>query len=401
MLTITLKRTTLSPWQKILLALFLGICTGLLFGHHATYLKPIGSLFLNGIQMMVIPVVFTAIVCAVLNMEDLHKMRRVSIKALILYALSMIVASIVGLTTATLIKPGNHFPSIELQQVYAGKIPTVTEMLVNMIPANPIAAFASGNILQILVFAMILGLSINLAGEKAKPVGNFFKAFSSVAIKLTQLILYFAPYGIFALMAWVSGEYGMVALIPLLKFVGTMYLSCALVFLLFYSTTLAVAKINPLFFFKSTRHALLMAFSTASSTATLPLTMRCAENNLAISKSLSGFLLPLGTSINLNGLSVYLSVATVFAANIAGVNLGISEYLTVIFTILFTAMGAGGVPGSTLVVIGAVLNSISLPLGTISLIASVDRLNDMIGTTTNVAGDLYATTLIAKSEGDL
>lgn len=396
-----IKKVSLTAWQKIILAMILGIITGFTFGPQATVLKPIGILFLNGIQMMIVPVVFTAIVCAVLAMEDLHKMRRVSIKALIFYGLSMIIASIIGLTTASLIKPGNHFPTLALLEIHPGKAPTLIDIITGIIPANPVAAFASGNILQILVFAIILGICINLAKEKGKPVADFFKSASVVAIKLTQIVMYFAPVGIFALMACVSGEYGLAALIPLMKFIGTFYLSCALVFILFYSSTLAMLKINPFSFFKGSREALLMAFSTSSSTSTLPITMRCAENNLGIPKNLSGFLLPLGTSLNLNGLSVYLSVATVFTANIAGVDLSFSQYLTIILTILLTAMGAGGVPGSTLVVIGAVLHSVGLPLSSISLIASVDRLNDMASTTTNVAGDLYAATLVAKTEGEL
>lgn len=396
---------SLKAWQKIILALIGGTVTGLVFGHKAACLQPIGLLFINAIRMMIVPVVFTAIVCAVLSMDDPQKMRRIGIKAICLYTVSMAVASAIGLSVATLIAPGSGLQGLHFAgaaPLPAGHLPTMTEAIVNMIPANPVEAFATGNILQILVFSVILGISINLAGAKAKPVADFFRAFSSVATKLTQIIMKFAPLGIFSLMAWVSGEYGVAALIPLMKLVGTIYFCCLLMGILFYSSTLAlVAKVNPINFFRGITDAMLLAFSTSSSAATLPVTMRCAEENLGISKKLGGFLLPLGTTMNLNGLSIYLSVATIFAANMYGVELSFVQYLTIIFSIVLTSMGAGGVPGSGIIVMSAVMSSVGLPLGAVTLIAGVDRLNDMAQTTTNVVGDLYAALVVAKSEGEV
>lgn len=394
--------TSFKPWQQILVALIVGTILGLLVGPKAAYLKPIGILFINAIKMMVVPVVFTAVICAVLSMDDLKKMRRLSIKAFCLYTLSMAVASCIGLTVATAIAPGTGLKLANDIGQSTAAAPTLVEAIMNIIPSNPVAAFASGNILQILVFALVLGIAINLAGKKAEPVANFFRSCSSVTIALTQIVMKFAPYGIFALMAWVSGEYGISALIPLFKLVLTIYLCCALLAILFYAMTLMVyAKINPLTFFQAIGDAMLLAFSTSSSAATLPVTIQCAEEKLGISKKLSGFLLPLGTTMNLNGLSIYLSVATVFAANIYGVELNLAQYLTIVFTIILTSMGAGGVPGSGIIVMSAVMSSVGLPLGAITLIAGVDRLNDMAQTTTNVTGDLYAALMIAKSEGEI
>lgn len=395
------KKSLLKPWQKILIALVAGVIVGLALGPNAVYLKPIGLLFIHAIQMMIVPVVFTAIVCAVLTMDDLQKMRRLSLKAFCLYTLSMAVAAVIGLTVATFVAPGQGLHLTPDATETATAVPTLMEAIVNIVPSNPVAAFASGNILQILVFALILGVSINLAGARAKPVADLFKSFSSVTITLTQIVMKFAPYGIFSLMAWVAGEYGLSALLPLLKLVLTIYFCCALLTVFFYALTLLLyARINPLTFFRGIGDAMLLAFSTSSSAATLPVTMQCAEKNLGISKRLSGFLLPLGTTMNLNGLSIYLSVATVFAANIYGVELNFIQYLTVIFTIILTSMGAGGVPGSAIIVMSAVMSSVGLPLGAVTLIAGVDRLNDMAQTTTNVTGDLYAATMIAKSEGE-
>lgn len=399
------KFVSLQPWQKIILALITGTMVGLVLGPRAVTLKPIGTLFIHAIQMMIVPVVFSAIVCAVLSMDDPQKMRRVSIKAFVLYTLSMIVASCIGLSVATVIAPGEGLHLLNIPNQLSEPsvvVPTMTEAIVNMVPTNPVAAFASGNILQILVFALILGISINLAGEKGKLVADFFKSFSAVAIKLTQIVMKFAPYGIFSLMAWVAGEYGIAALLPLIKLVLTVYLCCLLMAILFYGFTLFFyAKINPFQFFKGIRDAMLFAFSTSSSAATLPITMRCAEENLGISKKLSGFLLPLGTTMNLNGLSIYLGVAAIFAANMNGSELSWIQYITIVLTIILTSMGAGGVPGSGIIVMSAVMNSVGLPLSAVTLIAGVDRLIDMAQTTTNVTGDLYAALMVAKSEGEL
>ena len=235
----------------------------------------------------------------------------------------------------------------------------------------------------------------------AKPIADLFRSFSSVTLKLSQIIMYFAPIGVFALMTWVSGEFGLKVLLPLLKLVLAMYLGCLCFWLVFYGPTLLILRINPVLFLKRIRNPLLLAYSTASSTAILPTTLRCAEDQLGLSKKIAGFLLPLGTTMNLNGLSIYLATAVIFSANMCGIELSFIQYFTVVTTILFTAMGAGGVPGSTLVVMGAVLNSVGLPLTAVSLIAGVDRINDMAGTTTNVLGDLFAATIVARSENEL
>ncbi len=202
-------------WKKILLAMLGGMCVGLVLGHKAVYLKPIGALFINAIKMMIVPVVFTAIVCAILTMSDPSKMRRVIVKTLLLYGISMAVSTSIGLIVATLIAPGAGLSlPVSSAEVNVGHMPTLVETIVNMIPSNPINAFSSANILQILVFSVFFGISINLAGEKALPVRTFFVGLSAVVYKLAGIVMGFAPYGIFALMAVTTGEYGLKALLP-------------------------------------------------------------------------------------------------------------------------------------------------------------------------------------------
>ncbi len=393
----------LQSWQKIFIGLIAGSSTGLAIGNHALYLKPIGTLFINAIHMMITPVVFVAIVSAVISMSDVQKMRRMSIKAVSLYMLCMGMAALIGLSVATLIAPGS---GLQLQLISQASValpaaPSLIDIIVNMVPANPVSAFVSGNLLQILVFAVVLGVSINLAGEKGKPVVNFFQSLSQVVFKFAGLVMSFAPYGIFALIACITGEFGVKALLPLFKFVGTVYLCCALHILIVYLSSLAVvARLNPITFFKGIIEALMFAFGSTSSVATLPTTMRCVEKNLGVSKSVAQFLLPLGTSLNLNGLTIYLSVAVVFAANLYGIQLNLSQYLAVAVSIVLTSMGAGGVPGSAIIVISAVMSSVGIPLGAVPLIAGVDRINDIASTVTSVAGDAYTTVMVAKSEGE-
>lgn len=390
----------LPTWKKIVIALILGVIVGLVSGPYANYLKPIGNLFISAIHMMVTPVVFTAIVCAVLSVTDVQKMRRVTWQAAIVYAVSMAIAAIIGIAVATLIKPGISFHPMLSHANSVAKAPSLMEMVQNLIPRSPLAALVNEHVLQIVVFAIIFGISIRMAEEKAKPVVDFFQGLSAVVFKLAGIVIAFAPYGIFALIAWSFGNFGLHAVYPLMKFVFSVYLACALQIVFVYMLTLLfVAKLNPIKFFKGISAAVVFAFTTSSSASTLPLSMKCAEKNLGVPKSIARFLLPLGSSFNLNGLSIYLSVAVIFAANMNGIHLTVAQYFTVVSTTILTAMGAAAVPGSALIVMGAVMSAVGIPLGALALIAGVDRLNDMAQTATNVTGDLFSATLVTDNEG--
>lgn len=388
-------------WGQILIALVLGMATGLIGGHHIEPIQVVGLMFIHAIQMLVVPVVFTAIVCAVMSLDQLTQMRRLVLKALSLYGLSMILAATIGVLCAIIIAPGQGMAlHLSTAATLVQHVPTASEVLVSFIPISPVAAFVENNVIQILIFAVLLGLSIRITGEAAKPVEELFKSFSKVVFKFSHIIISFSPYGVFALIAYVFGRYGLIVLLPLVKFIITVYVGCVLQIILVYGAILLANGINPIKFFKAIGQAMILSFTTSSSAATLPVTLKCAQEKLKISKNMSGFLLPLGTTFNLNGLSIYLAVATVFAANLYGIHLGLTQYCTIVVTIVFTAMGAAAVPGSALIVMGAVMGSVGIPLGALPLIAGVDRLNDMAQTSTNVIGDLFATTLVAKSEGN-
>jgi DAACS family dicarboxylate/amino acid:cation (Na+ or H+) symporter len=390
----------LAAWKKILIALVLGVMAGLFFGHSVDAIKPVGTLFINAIHMIVTPVVFTAIIGAVLSLAEVANIRQYTAKAFLLYAICMMFSATIGVLVALWIAPGAHFHPLigSSSTVHLAKAPSFGQMLQNLIPSNPFAAFMHGNILQIIVLAILFGVAIRLVGKPADPVASFFLSLNKVVFKLTGMVISFAPYGIFALITWTVGHFGLQAITPLLKLVGAVYLGCFLFLIIVYSGGLLLfSKVSPVHFFKSMLPALLFAFTTSSSAATLPLTMKCTEEGLGLPKALTRFLLPLGASFNLNGLSIYLSVATIFAANMYGIHLGLSQYLTIVMTITFTAMGAAAVPGSALIVMSAVMSSVGIPLGAIAMIAGVDRLNDMMQTSTNVAGDAFVATLVSGS----
>lgn len=391
----------LVAWKKIFYALILGAIFGLLLGDKTEFLKPLGNIFIHAIHMTIVPVVFTVIVCAVISMEDFAKMRRLSIRAAIIYAICMILAAVIGIFVASIIQPGINFPFIEQTEIInqVRNPPLLIEMLENIIPKSPVAAFVEGNILQIVIFSIFFGLSINLAGEKATPVVKLFKSLSSVVFNLVGLVMSFAPYGIFAFIAWTFGNFGFNALLPLIKFVFTVFIACLIQLFVVYSFSLWMIKgESPVTFIKKILHPLTFAFTTCSSAATLPISMETVNSKWGVKKEISSFLLPLGTSFNLNGLTIYLSVATIFAANIYSIDLTLYDYITLIFTIIITTMGIAAVPGSAIVAMSVVMTSVGVPLGGLGIIVGVDRINDMLQTATNVAGDIYATIVISHLE---
>jgi DAACS family dicarboxylate/amino acid:cation (Na+ or H+) symporter len=394
-------------WQQILLGLVAGILTGLILREKAEALQPIGFVFIHAIQLLVAPVVLTSIVCAILSLESYKSLGKILTKALIIYAVSMAVAAVIGILIANLLGVGRGLiisktaTGLGLPAGFSIHDASFGNIILGMVPSSSFQALASNNVLQILVFAFILGIALKNTGEEGKPVQELFLSFSKVVFKFCRIVISFAPYGIFALIATVFGQYGISVLLPLFKFIAAVYLSCFCLIIFYYGGGLLLKGISPVFFFKSIINPMVTAYTTSSSAATLPVTMRAARENLNLDSNVSDFLLPLGTTLNLNGLSIYLAVAAIFSAHIFGITMGISQYLTLIISIVLIAAGASAIPGSALVVMGAIMQSCGIPIGALPLIAGVDRFNDMAQTTTNVIGDLFAATLLAsKKSGD-
>ena len=389
-------------WQKILLGLCLGLFTGLIFSDIALMLKPLGTLFINLIKMLIVPLIFVTLVTGITSMEDINKMKRIGLKTFILYLITTAIAIAIGLAFGYLLQPGVGVSLEAATSIEAKQAPAIVDTLLSIVTQNPIASLANGNILQIIFFAIFLGISINLAGENGKSVAIFFHSFSEVMFKMTQIVISFAPFGVFGLMAWVSASYGIDVLYSLGKVILAVYIASVVHMALTMGGGLAIfGKLNPLHFFKGILSAQSVGFTTTSSSGTLPVTTDNTINNLGVSKPIASFVLPLGATINMDGTALYQGVCVMFVAQAFGVQLEASQYLTIILTSTLASIGTAGVPGAGLIMLSLVLSAAGLPLEGIAIIAGIDRILDMARTTVNVTGDAMVSVLVAKSEGEL
>ena len=390
-------------WLQILIGMLLGIGVGVALGEQATLLKPIGTLFVNTIKMLIVPLVFCSLIVGVTSMQDTAKMGRIGFKSFAFYLCTTAIAITVGLVVGYVLQPGAGLGlETAVTAVDAKEVPSVMQTLINIVPTNPIAALASGQILQVIVFAVALGVALVLIGDHGKPAIAVFESLAEAMYKLTDMVMKLAPYGVFGLMAWVAGEYGIDMLLPLLKVIIAVYLGCILHIVGFYSIVLSVfAKLSPIQFFKGISNAMAVAFTTSSSAGTLPVSMKYASEYLGVNKKISSFVLPLGTTINMDGTALYQGVTALFVAQAFGIDLTWVDYITIILTATLASIGTAGVPGAGLVMLTLVLTTVGLPLEGVALIAGIDRVLDMARTVVNVSGDLVATTVIAKSEDEL
>ena len=389
-------------WQQILVGLALGVVVGMLFKSLALALAPVGALFLNAIKMLIVPLVFVSLVAGITAMSDSAKLGRISVKTIAIYLITTAFAVSIGLAFGTLFSPGEGMNMVASGSEEAKQAPSLVQILVGLVPTNPVTAFAEGNILQIIVFAIALGVSMNLIGEKAAPVVKLFDSLAEVFYKLTDLVMRFAPIGVFALIAGVVASHGIEVLLPLAGVIGVIYLASIAHMLLIYGGLIGgLARLSPLRFFRGIAPALAVAFSTSSSSGTLPVSIECARKNLGVSQGVAGFVLPVGATINMDGTAIYQGVLALFIAQAFGIDLNAGQYLMIILTATLASVGTAGVPGAGLIMLGLVLTSVGLPLEGVALIAGIDRILDMARTTVNVAGDLMTTTLVGSSEKEL
>ena len=399
-------------WKKIFIMLAAGMVVGIASrailggpGGEAfvtTWFKPIGSLFINLIKMLIVPLIFSSLVVGLTSMDDIKKMGRIGAKTFGVYLATTAAAITIGLAMGILLQPGAGIDLGTAVAMEAKEAPSFVQTLLNMVPRNPVDAMAKGAVLQIIVFAILLGIAINVAGEKGKPLANLMESLAETMYRLTDIVIAFAPYGVFGLMAWVAGKFGLDALLPLSKIIIGVYLGC----LIHATVTLGgvltfIARLNPIRFFKGIISAQAVAFTTTSSSGTLPVTMECVQENLGVSRPISSFVLPLGATINMDGTALYQGVAALFIAQAYSIDLTTGNYVTIILTSTLASIGSAGVPGAGLIMLTLVLTSVGLPLEGIALVAGIDRILDMARTTINVTGDSMVSVLMAKSEGEL
>jgi len=390
---------------KMGIGLILGVVAGFIWqvaGMDATIFKPVGTLFIRCIRMIVVPLVFASLVSGAAGMGNAAKLGRIATKTLAYYLLTTAVAVALGLFFANIVNPGIGLDlatnGAKIKQVAP---PNMVDTLLNIVPLNPAAAFADGNLLQIIFFAIILGFAMSAIGEPVKPLLNLFEQINQVMIKLTGMIMELAPYGVFALIAYTVGAYGLAVLLPLIKLIVLMYVVCVIHVCVVYIPMFTVyGRVNLKVFFKIITTPLLLAFTTCSSAAALPANLE-ATRKIGVPKNISSFTIPLGTTINMDGAAIYLGIAAVFVAQVYNIPLTFNQQLTVLLMAVLASIGSVGVPSMALVVMTMVFTQVGLPMEGIALVAGVDRLLDMGRTTLNVLGDATGAIVVAKSEGEL
>lgn len=389
--------------SQILIAFVLAIILGLIFKESISVLQPLGDLFLRLIKFIIAPLVLSTLVIGVASIGDPKSLGRVGSKTIAYYMITTAIAIAIGLGIAYLISPGKGL-SIDVpeSEVAVEETEGVVQTFLEIVPENPFTALAEGDILQIIFFAIFIGLAITFIGSKADPVYQFFDAFSEIMFKITGVIMRFAPIGVLGLVAPIIGEYGPQVLLPLLKIIIAVAIACALHAIIVYSLSVKMfAKMNPLTFFKGISPAAIVAFSTASSAGTLPVTIKNTQENLGVSNKISSFVLPLGATINMDGTAIYQGVAVVFIAQFYGMDMTLMQLTTVVLTTVLASIGTAGVPGAGMIMLAMVLAAVNLPLEGIALIAGIDRILDMFRTSINIVGDASAAVVVAGSEDEI
>ncbi|WP_145624581.1 dicarboxylate/amino acid:cation symporter [Bacillus paralicheniformis] len=394
---------------KIIIALLLGAAVGIilnvtspdLFSKLNTFLfGPLGTIFLNLIKMLVVPIVFFSLTLGVAGLGDPKKLGRIGAKTISFFLVTTAIAIIIGLVLALVIKPGTIGTyDTSAAEYSAQKAPSIAETLLNIIPTNPVQAMAEGNMLQIIAFSILVGLGITMLGKKADALLKVVEQGNDLMMYLVNLVMKFAPYGTFGLIAGAIGSQGWDAIKAMGLYMIVVILALFIHTIVTYGSAIAfLAKRNPFTFFKDFSEVMLVAFSTSSSNATLPVSMDVAQRKLKVPEPISSFVQPLGATINMDGTAIMQGVATVFIAQVYGNDLSLTQLLMVVLTAVLASIGTAGVPGVGLIMLAMVLQTVGLPVEGIALILGIDRLLDMIRTAVNTTGDAACAVIVTETE---
>ena len=361
-----------------------------------------GQIFVASLKMLVVPLVFVSLVCGTSSLKDLSTLGRMGGKTLALYIGTTAVAITLALTIGNLFQPGAGADLTAASSFKSADAPSLGQVIIDMFPTNPIQAMAEGKTLQVIVFAVLFGIAISAAGKPGERIAAVFSDLNEVIMKLVALLMNLAPYGVFFLMAKLFSGLGLGAIWNLAEYFLVLAGTLLLHGLVTYSAMLkGFTGLSPITFLRKMEDAIMFAFSTASSNATIPVTMETAKNRMGVDNKVASFTVPLGATVNMDGTAIMQGVATAFIAQAYNIDLSMGDYLMVILTATLASVGTAGVPGVGLVMLAMVLNQVGLPLEGIALIMGVDRLLDMIRTAVNITGDSAVSIIVAKSEGAL
>ncbi len=414
-------------YTKILLGMLVGIIVGVIFNqfglqHLVVYTDPIGTIFIRLVKMLVVPLVLVSLILGAASLGDIRKVGKMGLKAFGFFLMTTAVACMIGIMVVNIGQPGLGMPEdkkVALMEQYedaaaskaagasdmAGKseVEKIFDLLIRLVPTNPFASLASGDMLGVIFFALFLGITMTMIpNEKSVPLIKAFDGLNDAIIKMVEIAMETAPYGVFALMLNVVATMGLDILLLLIKYGLVVVVGLLLhVIITHFSFIFFYVRTSPLLFLQAIKESVVMAFSTSSSSAALPISMNVAENNLGVSKEVSSFVLPLGATINMDGTALYQAVAAIFIAQVFGIELGFTQQITIVLTATLASVGAAGVPGAGMITLALVLGTLGIPESGLALIFGLDRILDMCRTTINVIGDLTLTAVMAKSEGEV
>jgi Na+/H+-dicarboxylate symporter len=393
-------------WHKVSLGLVFGIIYGVINGEDATYIKPVGDLFLNAIKMIIVPLIFFSLVSGISSISDPTSLGRMGIKACIAYLTTTTFAVLTGLTLAIWIEPGVG-SSLDLSPAPGSEISdnlkdfSLIKMFTGIIPSNALAAMVEGHMLQVVFFSIFTGITILRMGSLSKRLAEIFQMLAKLIFQMVAIIVEFSPYGAFALTAWVVGTQGADVLQDLIKLVIAVLTGMTVQYIFFGVFIYVFARISPFPFYKKSLEYQSLAMSTSSSKASLATTMKVCREKLGISNTSTSFVLPLGAAMNMDGMAIRLGMCAVFFAQVAGIDLSLQDYLIIIITATVGSIGGAGIPGATMIMLPMVLTAAHIPIEGVALIAGVDRVLDMVSTTINITGDATITLIVDKNEGKL
>ena len=397
------EKKKLSLAAKTFIGFGLGIVLGVIFGEKASIVKPLGTIFLNMIKMIVVPMVFFSITAGVAALSDIKKLRNIGVKVVGLYAITSAISVCIGLIMANVTNPGLGFDMSALasDSVYEAKeMPSVLDTIINAFPSNVFVSFTQGDMLPIIVFAIFVVVALIMMGERGQKMAEGVQNLADVMYQITAIVMEFSPIGVCALLADSVGSYGLKVFGPLGKLILTVYASdVILVFLMYVPMVALLARFPVGKWFKSIVKVWVVTASTTSSAGTLPVSTQVTNEDFGVSPELSSFSLPLGATINMNGGCIYYAAAIVMTAQIYGMNLTPGALVNIIISTVLVAMGCPGVPGGAIIMTTILLTNMGLPLEIVGLIAGIFRLIDMANTTFNVTGDIVTTMVVARSEG--
>jgi len=388
---------------QIFIAIVLGLAAGIVLGEKVVHIKIVGDIFIRLLKVIIIPLILASMVTGIVSLGDMKKLGRIGLKTFLYYIATTTLAVCIGLILVNLINPGVGV-NIEAEaatDLSGREAPSIVSIITDIIPENLFVAMAKDKVLSIIFFSILLGVAISSIREKGKPLAILFEAFNAVMMKITGWIMRLAPLGIFALMAYTIGTMGLSVLRPLFLYMATVTLGLIIHATVVLPVLLRIfGKHSPVKLFKDVFSAIATAFSTASSAATLPITMDCLQENTGVSKKITGFVLPLGATINMDGTALYEAVAAMFIAQVYGIDLGLWQQLVIMLTATLASIGAAAIPSAGLITLMIVLKAVNLPLEGIAMIFAVDRILDMLRTAVNVWGDTCGAVVVANLEAE-